>query len=64
METENKAVLTADPAEDDRKDWQAAIDILFAQMKRIDEKIANDQADIEKLRDETRAMLAELRAAE
>lgn len=41
-------------------DLKAAIQQLFEEMEQVDARIESNQADIEKLRAETRAMLAEL----
>ena len=51
--------LTADEA----ARLEAAIDELLAGMKRAAKQMKSDQAQIERLKAETRAMLAELKAA-
>ena len=42
-------------------DYEAAIQAMYAEMDRIDERIKKDQAEIDQLKAETRAMLARLR---
>lgn len=53
------AELTAEEA----ADLKTAIRQMFAEMDRVNARIESNQADIEKLKAETRAMLAQLRAA-
>ncbi len=45
------------------KEYKAAIDQCFAQIERMREQIARDQMEIDRLKAETRAILAELRTA-
>jgi hypothetical protein len=44
-------------------DYEAAIEECLAEMQRLREKIDRDQADIDRLKVETRAILARLKAA-
>jgi hypothetical protein len=44
-------------------DYEAAIDRCLAQMRRLREKMDRDQAEIDRLKAETRAILEQLRAA-
>jgi hypothetical protein len=44
-------------------DYEAAIDQCLAEMQRLREKMDRDQADIDRLKAETRAILAKLKAA-
>jgi chaperonin cofactor prefoldin len=48
---------------DETAELEAAIDDLLAEMKRAAKQMKSDQAQIERLKAETRAMLAELKAA-
>lgn len=51
------------PALQTAADYEAAIEQCLAQMKRVQDQIDKDQADIDRLKAETRAMLARLKAA-
>jgi hypothetical protein len=44
-------------------DYEAAIEQCLAEMQRLHEQIVRDQEDIDRLRAETKALLAELKAA-
>jgi len=44
-------------------DYEAAIQAMYAEMDRIDERIKKDQAEIDRLKAETRAMLMQLSKA-
>lgn len=48
---------------DEAADLEAAIDDLIVEIKRATKRMRGDQADIERLKAETRAILAELKAA-
>ena len=52
--------LTLGPGAKDAE-LQAAVKEVFAEMERIDVRIAQNQADIDRLQAETRAMLNELK---
>jgi hypothetical protein len=59
--TEETATLEAMPKAD--AEYEAAIDNLITEMKRIREQMAHDQREIERLRAETCAILAQLKAS-
>ncbi len=44
-------------------EYESAIDNLINEMKRIREQMADDQREIERLRAETRVIIAQLKAA-
>jgi hypothetical protein len=44
-------------------DYEAAIDQCLAEMQRLHEQMERDQEDIDRLRAETKALLAALKAA-
>jgi hypothetical protein len=46
-----------------RADYQAAIEQCLTEMQRLHEKMARDQEDIDRLRAETKALLAVLQSA-
>ena len=46
-----------------RADYKAAIEQCLAEMQRLHEQMDRDQEDIDRLRSEAQALLAELRAA-
>jgi hypothetical protein len=46
-----------------RADYKAAIEQCLAEMQRLHEQMARDQEDIDRLRAETKALLAALQAA-
>lgn len=58
---ENTASVEVTPQAD--SEYAAAIDHYLAETRRIREEMADDQKEIERLRAETRAMLAQLKAA-
>jgi uncharacterized small protein (DUF1192 family) len=49
------------PAPKSASEYKAAIEQIFQTMERIDERIAKDQQEIDRLKAETRAILTELR---
>jgi hypothetical protein len=53
----------AGPTSEDAAGYEAAIDRCIAAVRRMREEMAEDQREIERLRAETRAILAELKAA-
>lgn len=55
--------LELEPTAEEAADLRAAIQQMLEEMDRVNARIENNQADIETLKAETRAMLAELRAA-
>lgn len=46
-----------------RADYKAAIEQCLAEMQRLHEQMERDQEDIDRLRAETKTLLAELKAA-
>jgi hypothetical protein len=58
---DNPVMMDVNPGEAAR--IEAAIDECIAAMKVANAQMANDQAEIERLKAETRTMLTELRAA-
>jgi hypothetical protein len=60
-EMDNPAMMDVNPDEAAR--IEPAIDECIAAMKLANAQMANDQAEIERLKAETRMMLTELRAA-
>ena len=50
------------PTAEEAADVEEAIKLCVAEMERATERMADDQAEIEKLKAETRAMLAVLQA--
>jgi hypothetical protein len=61
-EMENIALTTETPTSKDAKHFEAAIDEIFVQLAASDVRIANDQAEINRLKTETQSILAELQA--
>jgi hypothetical protein len=61
MMTEEAATLEAVPKAD--AEYEAAIDNLIVEMKRIREQMTDDQREIERLRAETRAILTQLKTS-
>jgi uncharacterized protein YaaN involved in tellurite resistance len=59
---DNIALTTEAPIPEDSKHFEAAIDEIFAKLMASDVRIANDQAEIDRLKTETRDILAELQA--
>jgi uncharacterized protein YaaN involved in tellurite resistance len=59
---ENIALTTEMPTPQDTKHFEAAIDEIFVQLAASDGRIAKDQAEIDRLKTETRGILAELQA--
>ena len=49
----------AEPTAEEARKVEAALSEIFAEVERIDERIAKDQQETERLRLETRKMLAE-----
>ena len=58
---DNPVMMDVNPDEAAR--IEAAIDECFAAMKLANKKMASDQAEIERLKAETRTMLTQLKAA-
>lgn len=54
---------TLEPTADEAADIEAAVRELLAEMKRANEKMDTDQHEIERLKTQTRATLAKLKAA-
>ena len=54
--------VTMEPTADEVKKIEVALSEIFAQIDRIDERIAMNQQETERLRAETRRILAELKA--
>jgi uncharacterized protein YaaN involved in tellurite resistance len=59
---DNITLTTETPIPEDSKHFEAAIDEIFTQLSASDVRIANDQAEIDRLKTETRGILAELQA--
>jgi hypothetical protein len=56
------AELTLNPSEPHTEaEYQIAIERCLAEMKRLREQIDEDQQEIDRLKEETRAMIAKLR---
>jgi hypothetical protein len=55
--------ITTEVALETPADYEAAIEQCLAEMQRLHEQIVRDQEDIDRLRAETKALLAELKAA-
>jgi uncharacterized protein YaaN involved in tellurite resistance len=55
--------LIIEATADEAKELEAAINQIFEAVEQADARIRSDQAEIEKLKAETRAMLNELKAA-
>jgi len=55
--------LTPDLSPDESADIKSAIENIFAQIARSIEQMRKDQAEIDRLKAETRAMLEKLKAA-
>ena len=53
--------LTVEPTAEEARKAEAVLSEIFAQIERIDERIAKDQQETEQLRMETRKMLAALK---
>jgi hypothetical protein len=56
-------IINFEPASGRDADIKKAIDAIFAEMRQMDERIARDQAEIERLRLKTRKKLDELKIA-
>ena len=54
--------LTLEPTAEEDQKMEATLSEIFAEIERIDERIAKDQQETERLRAETRQMLAQLNA--
>lgn len=54
-------ILTTEPNPEETKRLKAALSEIFAQVERIDERIARDQQETERLRKDTRKILAQLK---
>jgi uncharacterized small protein (DUF1192 family) len=59
---DNTALTPEIPTTKGSKHFKAAIDTIFAQLAVSDVRIANDQAEIDRLKAQTRTLLAELQA--
>ncbi|MBI1924494.1 hypothetical protein HYR99_09610 [Candidatus Poribacteria bacterium] len=57
-----KAMISSQPTLETAADYEAAIEQCLAEMKRLNEQLKQDQADIDRLKAETRAMLAKMKA--
>jgi hypothetical protein len=57
---ENTVVI--EPTAEEAKQVEAALARMFAEVERIDERIAKDQEETARLRAETRQILAQLKA--
>ena len=55
--------LTLEPTADEAAQIQAAVEELLSQVKRANDEMAEDQREIEKLKAQTRAILAKLQTA-
>lgn len=55
--------ITPEVATDEAAAYEEAIVQMLAQMKQADEKMGQDQEEIDRLRTETREILARLKAA-
>ena len=55
--------LTLEPTADEAVQIQAAVEELLSQVKRANDEMAEDQREIEKLKAQTRAILAKLQTA-
>jgi hypothetical protein len=49
------------PPTDDATDWEAAVNEIFEQMEQADTRIMGYQAEIDQLKAETRALLAQMK---
>lgn len=56
-------VVTPQPGPTTPADYEAAIEQCLSEMKRLQSLIDQDQAEIDRLKAETRAMLAKMKAA-
>lgn len=55
-------VISAQPLPQNAADYEAAVEQLLAEVKRLNQHMQSDRADIERLKDETRTLKAETRA--
>jgi hypothetical protein len=55
--------ITPDVTADESGDYEGAISQMLAEMKRANEKMDRDQEEIERLKAETREILAKMKAA-
>lgn len=55
--------ILSPPALETVTDYEAAIEHCLTEIERLNEQMQKDQADIDRLKAETRAMLAKLKAA-
>lgn len=53
---------TMEPTAEEARKIEVALSEIFAEVERIDERIYKDQQETERLRAETRRMLAQLKA--
>ena len=63
MDNTRTFVADIEVSDEEAADLKAAIQKMFDEMERANARIATNQADIEKLKAETRAMLSDLRTA-
>ncbi len=61
MDDTIKNLLTLEPASDDPVEYQKLAELYFAEMRRMNEKMRQDQEEIERLKVETRMHLDRLR---
>ena len=56
------SVLSSQPVPKSAADYEAAVEQLLAEMKRLNQQMQSDRTDIERLKAETRTLKAETRA--
>jgi hypothetical protein len=61
-EMDNIALTTESPMPDNSKHFEAAIEQIFVQLAVSDDQITQDQAEIDRLKAETRSILTEMQA--
>ena len=55
-------VVSAQPLPQNAADYEAAVEQLLAEVKRLNQHMQSDRTDIERLKTETRTLKAETRA--
>ena len=55
--------ITPDMTGDENVNYEEAVNQMLAKMKQVNEKMARDQEEIDRLKAETREILARLKAA-
>lgn len=60
LEVSMSKTMTPDVAANEAVNYEEAINQMFAEMKRANEKMERDQAEIERLKKQTRETLARL----